>query len=112
MRAVVIPRHGPPDVLEDRELPDERLRPKDLRVKVEAAGVNFADLMGRVGLYPDAPPLPYAPGYEVAGTVEEVGAEVPATLRPGTRVMAVTRFWGYADRLRVPEHAVAPIDDA
>jgi NADPH:quinone reductase-like Zn-dependent oxidoreductase len=111
MRAVVIPRHGPPDVLEERDLPDERLRPKDVRVKVEAAGVNFADLMGRVGLYPDAPPLPYAPGYEVAGTVEEVGAEVAPSLAPGTRVMAVTRFGGYADRLRVPEHAVVPIAD-
>ena len=111
MRAIVIPRHGPPSVFEERELPDRRLAPKDLRVRVEAAGVNFADLMGRVGLYPDAPPMPYAPGYEVAGVVEEVGAQVGPDLQPGTRVMATTRFWGYADRIRVAEHWATPIAD-
>jgi NADPH:quinone reductase-like Zn-dependent oxidoreductase len=109
MHAIVIPKHGPPDVFEERELPDARLKPKDLRVRVEAAGVNFADLMGRVGLYPDAPPLPYAPGYEVAGVVEEAGEQADEDLRPGTRVMCVTRFWGYADRVRIPSHAAAPI---
>ena len=112
MRAIVIPRHGPPSVFEERELPDKRLAPRDLRVRVEAAGVNFADLMGRVGLYPDAPPMPYAPGYEVAGVVEEVGEKVSPTLAPGTRVMATTRFWGYADRIRVAEHWAVPLPDA
>ena len=73
MKAIVIPKHGPPKVFEEREVEDRRLKPTDLRIRVEAAGVNFADLMGRVGLYPDAPPLPYAPGYEVAGVVEEAG---------------------------------------
>jgi len=111
MRAIVIPRHGPPSVFEERELPDRRLNPRDLRIRVEAAGVNFADLMGRVGLYPDAPPMPYAPGYEVAGVVEEVGAKVDSALAPGTRVMATTRFWGYSDRLRVAEHWAVPIPD-
>ena len=69
MRAIVIPKHGPPEVFEEREIEERRLTPQDVRIRVEAAGVNFADLMGRVGLYPDAPALPYAPGYEVAGTV-------------------------------------------
>jgi NADPH:quinone reductase-like Zn-dependent oxidoreductase len=80
-----------------------------VRIRVEAAGVNFADLMGRVGLYPDAPALPYAPGYEVAGTVVEAGARVDPALSPGTRVVAVTRFWGYADTVRTPSHGVAPL---
>ncbi|MFV1960178.1 MAG: alcohol dehydrogenase catalytic domain-containing protein, partial [Planctomycetota bacterium] len=111
MRAIVIPRHGPPSVFEERELPDPRLKPQDLRIRVEAAGVNFADLMGRVGLYPDAPKLPYAPGYEVAGVVEEVGAKADPGFEIGTRVMAVTRFWGYADHLRVGSHAAVPIPD-
>lgn len=112
MRAIVVPRHGPPDVFEEREVEERRLSPQDVRVRVEAAGVNFADLMGRVGLYPDAPPLPYAPGYEVAGVVEEAGDRVPATLAPGTRVVAVTRFWGYADRVRAPAYAAAPLPAA
>lgn len=111
MRAIVIPHNGPPSVFEERELPDPRVKPQDVRVRVEAAGVNFADLMGRVGLYPDAPKLPYAPGYEIAGVVEEAGAKADPELTPGTRVMAVTRFWGYADTVRVPSHAAVKIGD-
>ncbi|MCC7139305.1 MAG: zinc-binding dehydrogenase [Planctomycetes bacterium] len=109
MRAIVIPRHGPPDVFEERDVEERRLSPQDVRVRVEAAGVNFADVMGRVGLYPDAPALPYAPGYEIAGVVEEAGDRVPPSLAPGTRVVAVTRFGGYAERVRVPAYAVAPL---
>ncbi len=112
MRALVIPKHGPPSVFEEREMPDRRLAPKDLRVRIEAAGVNFADLMGRVGLYPDAPPMPYAPGYEIAGVVEEAGDKVNAAFTPGTRVMATTRFWGYADSARIAQHWAVPIPDS
>ena len=111
MKAIVIPKNGPPEVFREREVEDRRLKPTDLRIRVEAAGVNFADLMGRVGLYPDAPPLPYAPGYEVAGVVEEAGERAPPDKQPGTRVMATTRFWGYADRVRVAEHWAVPIPD-
>jgi len=111
MRALIIPKNGPPSVFEERELPDPRLKPQDLRVRVEAAGVNFADLMGRVGLYPDAPPMPYAPGYEVAGVVEEAGSSVPPELAPGTRVMATCRFWGYASHVRLAHHGAVPISD-
>lgn len=111
MKAIVIPKNGPPGVFEEREVEDRRLRPGDLRIRVEACGVNFADLMGRVGLYPDAPPLPYAPGYEVAGVVEEAGESAPSDKQPGARVMATTRFWGYADSVRVPEHQAVPIPD-
>ena len=111
MRAIVILRHGPPEVFEEREIEDRRLTPLDVRIEVAAAGVNFADVMGRVGLYPDAPPLPYAPGYELAGTVVEAGARAVERLPPGTRVMATTRFGAYADRVRVPEHAVVALED-
>jgi NADPH:quinone reductase-like Zn-dependent oxidoreductase len=107
MRAIVIPRNGPPEVFEEREVEERRLSPQDVRIRVEAAGVNFADLMGRVGLYPDAPPLPYAPGYEVAGTVVEAGPKADPGIVPGARVVAVTRFWGYADTVRVPTHGVS-----
>src|SRR5207253_2835792 len=66
-------------------------------IRVRAAGVNFADLMARRGLYPDAPPLPFVPGYEVAG---EVDAGEPALV--GRRVLALTRFGGYSEAVVVP----------
>lgn len=109
MRAIVIPRHGPPEVFEEQEIEERRIAPPEVRIRVEAAGVNFADLMARVGLYPDAPPLPFAPGYEVAGVVEEAGAKAGPGLAPGTRVVAATRFWGYADRVRTPAYTVVPL---
>jgi NADPH:quinone reductase-like Zn-dependent oxidoreductase len=112
MKAIVIPRHGPPEVFEEREIEERRLTPQDVRIRVAAAGVNFADLMGRVGLYPDAPALPYAPGYEVAGVVEEAGAKADPALAPGTRVVAATRFWGYAETVRMPSYAVVPIPES
>ena len=98
-------------MFEERALADRRLGPSDVRVQVAAAGVNFADLMGRVGLYPDAPPMPYAPGYEVSGTVVEAGPRARDRLPVGTRVMATTRFWGYASHVRIPAHWAVAIPD-
>jgi NADPH:quinone reductase-like Zn-dependent oxidoreductase len=95
MRQIVIPRHGPPEVLVPREAPDPRPAPREIRIAVRAAGVNFADVMARVGIYPDAPPPPLVVGYEVAGSIDAVGPGVPAH-RLGERVVAFTRFGGYA----------------
>jgi len=72
-----------------------------VRIAVHASGVNFADLLARQGLYPDCPKPPVVVGYEVAGVVEAVGAEV-SKLRPGQAVLALTRFGGYAERVVVP----------
>jgi NADPH:quinone reductase-like Zn-dependent oxidoreductase len=102
MRQVWIPRKGGPEVLEVREAPDPEPGDGQVRVRVVAAGVNFADCMARIGLYPDAPKLPTVVGYEVAGTVDKVGAGVTA-LKEGDRVAAMTRFGGYSDVVVVPE---------
>lgn len=97
MRTVVITRHGDPSVLQVQERPDPPPPgPGRVRVTVRAAGVNFADLLARVGLYPGAPKLPSVVGYEVAGTIEAVGPGVDSA-RIGQRVMAGTRFGGYAE---------------
>ncbi|MEJ2481744.1 MAG: zinc-binding dehydrogenase [Gemmatimonadota bacterium] len=96
MRQVWIEKPGPPETLRIREAPDPVPEPGELRVGVAFAGVNFADVMARLGLYPDAPPLPFVPGYEVAGTVDAVGSGVQG-YRVGDRVTAVTQFGGYAD---------------
>jgi NADPH:quinone reductase-like Zn-dependent oxidoreductase len=73
MRAVVIPRHGPPEVLEVREMPDPPVGAGEIRISVKASGINFADTLARIGLYPDSPKPPCVVGYEVAGEVESVG---------------------------------------
>ena len=61
MRAVWIPRPGPPEVLELREGPDPATKPDQVLVRVKASGVNFADVSARLGVYPDAPPPPFIP---------------------------------------------------
>jgi NADPH:quinone reductase-like Zn-dependent oxidoreductase len=113
MRAVVIERHGDPSVLRVVERPDPPLPPGHVRVEVAAAGVNFADTMARTGMYPDAPKPPMVVGYEVAGTVLEVAPDVAAEERPavGARVMAGTRFGGYASQVVVPASAIVPLPD-
>ena len=105
MRQIWIPRTGGPEVLDLREAPDPTPAAGEVLIAVEAAGVNFADVMARQGLYPDAPPLPAVVGYEVAGTVAAVGAGV-AAVAPGDDVVALTRFGGYASHVVVPEIAV------
>jgi synaptic vesicle membrane protein VAT-1 len=102
MRQIWIPKAGPPEVLEVREAPDPHPSAGEMRIRVETSGVNFADIMGRLGLYPDLPRMPVVPGYEVAGRVDEAGAGVDASW-VGRDVFAMTRFGGYADVVCVPE---------
>ena len=97
MRQVVIVRHGAPDVLQVREAPDPAPADGEVRIAVRAAGVNFADILARIGLYPDAPKPPVV-GYEVSGVIDAIGRGV-ASHREGDRVVALTRFGGYADRV-------------
>jgi NADPH:quinone reductase-like Zn-dependent oxidoreductase len=82
-----------------------------VRIAVRAAGVNFADHLARVGLYPDAPKPPMVVGYEVAGTIEAVGDEVDAA-RVGERVFAGTRFGGYAEIVNVQAADAVAISDS
>src|SRR5215813_12397688 len=107
MRHVVITRQGPPEVLQVTNAPEPVPGEGEVRIAVRAAGVNFADVMARLGLYPDAPPLPTVVGYEVAGVVDAVGSSnVP--FRPGDRVFAFTRFGGYATSVVAPATFVFP----
>ena len=111
MRSVVITKAGPPEVLQVQERPDPRPGPGQVRVEVGAAGINFADLMARVGLYPDAPDLPAVVGYEVAGTVAELGEGVDR-FAVGDRVMAGTRFGGYSEQVVANVADMAPLPDS
>ena len=110
MRAVVITKHGGPGVLQVQEQPDPKLESGEVRIDVAASGINFADVMARMGLYPDAPKTPCVVGYEVAGTVVELGDGVDG-LSAGQRVFASTQFGGYASQVAVPAHNVVALSD-
>ena len=110
MQQVWIPKKGAPEVLEVRQAPDPSPAAGEVLVRVAAAGINFADIMARMGLYPDAPKLPTVVGYEAAGHVEELGEGVEG-LTKGQRVLVLTRFGGYSDRLVVPAMQVIAIPD-
>ncbi len=105
MRKIVIPRPGPPSVLEIREFPDPNAAAGEVRIRVRACGINFADLMARMGMYPDAPKMPCTVGYEAAGVVDQVGDGV-TTLAVGDRVFAMPHFGGHADTLVLPAEQV------
>jgi NADPH:quinone reductase-like Zn-dependent oxidoreductase len=105
MRQIWIPKPGPPEVLEVREERDPLPGHGQMRIRVAAAGVNFADVVGRMGMYPDLPPMPVVPGYEVAGRIDAVGEGVDASWI-AKDVFAFTRFGGYSDVVCVPEPQV------
>jgi NADPH:quinone reductase-like Zn-dependent oxidoreductase len=110
MQVVEIAKHGGPDVLRVVERADPALRPGWVRIEVEAAGINFADVMARIGVYPDAPKPPCVVGYEVAGTVVALGDGVEE-LTHGQRVVAGTQFGGYASQVSVPERDCVPLPE-
>ena len=110
MRAVVITKHGPCSVLAVQERPDPVVGPGEVRVAVAAAGLNFAEVMARQGLYADAPKTPCVVGYEVAGTVAEVAPDVTG-VAVGDRVMAGTRFGGHAEQVVVAAGEIIPLPE-
>ncbi len=110
MRAVVITKHGGPGVLRVEERSDPSLGAGQVRIAVAACGVNFADVMARIGLYPDAPKPPCVVGYEVAGTILELGEGVEG-LSHGQRVMAGTKFGGYSSQVVVSATDIVPLPD-
>jgi NADPH:quinone reductase-like Zn-dependent oxidoreductase len=105
---VVITRHGAPDVLSVRDVPTPAPGPGEVRIAVRASGVNFADILARVGLYPDAPKPPVVVGYEVAGVVDAVGSGV-TRVHDGDRVVALSQFGGYSTHVVVPHEFVFAI---
>jgi synaptic vesicle membrane protein VAT-1 len=111
MRAVWITRPGGPEALEVRETADPKPGPGQVRIRVRAAGLNFAEVMAAQGLYPDAPKPPCVVGYEVAGVVDALGGRTEGQA-VGSRVLALTHFGGHADVVCVPARQVLAIPDA
>ncbi|MGA8297345.1 MAG: quinone oxidoreductase [Acidimicrobiales bacterium] len=110
MRAVVVSRHGGPEVLELQDVPDPEASAGELLVRVEAAGVNFMDVYGRIGRPPYARETPFVPGAEGSGTVLSVGPEVSG-FSPGDRVTWLDAPGSYAERAVVKARRSVRIPD-
>lgn len=101
MKAISVTRYGEPEVMQLQEKPDRAPGPGEVRVGVRAAGINFADLLMRLGYYTNVPKPPFTPGIEAAGVVEAVGEGVTSP-RAGERVIVFTFTGCYADKVTVP----------
>ena len=110
MRAVVCRAFGPPEELEYGELPAPEPGPGEVAIRVEAAGVSFADTLMIRDLHQNKHELPFAPGMEVAGRVAETGAGVEG-FSPGDRVMALVYDGGHAERAVAPAAETFPLPD-
>ncbi|HLP13717.1 MAG TPA: zinc-binding dehydrogenase [Flavobacteriales bacterium] len=110
MKAVVLKKYGDSaSAFSYQEIPEPKTGNDQVKIKVEAFGLNFADVMARKGLYQDAPKLPAVLGYEVVGKVIEQGANVSENW-VGKRVVGFTRFGGYAEIAITNQLAVVEVD--
>ena len=111
MRAILLRGPGRPGSLRLGEHPEPVPAAGQLLVQVRAAGVNFADVLARQGLYPEAPPYPHIPGLETSGEVIALGAGVEG-FRVGDRVVAYHLAGGYAERVTVPAAQAMRLPDS
>src|SRR5512134_128334 len=110
MRAVVCREWCDPSGLHVEDVPVPALQADGVRIAVRAAGLNFADTLIIAGSYQIKPPLPFSPGFEVAGRVLECAAGV-TRCKPGDRVMAVLEYGGFAEQVIAPEDCVFVLPD-
>lgn len=111
MRVFALIKNGKPETaFQLQEKPTPAPGKGEVLVESEGFGLNFADVMARLGIYPDCPPLPTVIGYENVGRIKEIGEGVTG-LKKGDRVLAFTRFGGYADHIISPAIGVAKISE-
>jgi NADPH:quinone reductase-like Zn-dependent oxidoreductase len=111
MRQIVITKTGGTEVLQIQEVQEPQAEKGEVKIKVKAAGINFADILARKGIYPDAPKKPCVVGYEVSGIVDSVGENVDPSL-VGKAVIASTRFGGYSEKVVTPSSLVLEKPDS
>lgn len=111
MKALMSTKIGPPEALELIEAPDPVAGEGDVVIVVKAAGVNFPDALIIEDKYQFKPERPFAPGGEVAGVIESIGAGVEH-LKPGQRVIGSIGWGGYAEKVKAPAARILPIPDA
>ena len=96
MKAVIVTKYGDPDKMEIQDVLMPTPGPNEICIKVSKAGINFADILSRMGLYPGAPKPPFTPGMEVSGTIHELGPDVEG-FEVGDRVVGSGTSGGYAE---------------
>jgi|TARA_B100001105_G_scaffold254066_1_gene248989 NADPH:quinone reductase-like Zn-dependent oxidoreductase len=111
MKKVVYTKIGGPYSIEIHDFEPVGLKPNEVMVKVHRAGINFADLMMRQGLYGSNPDFPFTPGYEVSGEIIELGEGVER-LEVGQRVIVMTGFGGYSEQVVASTNRVIPIPNS
>ena len=108
MKAAVVTRFGPPEVLQIQDRPIPIPREDEVLIKVKAIGLNFADVMARLGVYPSIPDPPFVPGIEFSGIATAIGKEVH-NVKKGDRVWGFSKQGAYAEFVCVPSVLVQPL---
>ncbi|HRH57037.1 MAG TPA: zinc-binding dehydrogenase [Chitinophagales bacterium] len=112
MQAIYLVKNGKPkEAFEFRDIQITEPKDDEVGVIVEASGINFADVVARLGQYQDCPPLPAVIGYEAVGRVDKVGKDIK-TVQKGDRVLVFTRFGGYSQYVIQKENAIAKISES
>ena len=111
MRSVVYTKRGGMEAIGITESPTPQPGPGEVLVEVHRAGINFADLMMRQGLYSPAPDFPFTPGYEVSGIIRGLGEGV-GQLGIGDRVVALCGTGGYSEQIALPADRCFPLPES
>lgn len=109
-QSVLISRFGGPELLEIQETQNPVLLDDGFLITVKACGVNFADIMMRMGLYPEAPKRPFTPGYEFSGIITQKGAKA-AGFEVGDRVFGMVAFGAQSSQLSVLANQIRKLPD-
>ena len=111
MQAIYLVKNGnSKEAFEFRDIKITEPSDDEVGVIIEASGINFADVVARLGQYQDCPPLPTIIGYEAVGRVEKIGKNI-TTVKKGDRVLVFTRFGGYSQYVTQKENAIAKISE-
>ena len=101
MHSIIVNKYGTPDILEYTELESKKITDTSVRLKVSAAGINFADILTIKGRYQERPRPPFSPGLEISGKIIDVGKNVTEH-KVGDLVMSIMKYGGYKSEVVVP----------
>jgi len=110
MKAIVLSKTGAPEVLLPIEVKEPEPAKGEVRVKINYAGINYAEILSRKGLYGWALKRPYILGMEASGTIDKLGSGI-SNLKVGQKVMVGTKCGTYAEKIVVPKERVVPVLD-